>query len=177
MQRPIIMIRKLCLAGLIIATFFSAFSMVDYVEAFSTTETSNTRIVRRNSREILCHYRNYHCMPIITTSTANFMREFQLLASKYDDEVSSSSSPENNNQINQQLNFGGIGSLELLAIATSLFFVLLVAVAGDSLFASPTINAEEQVTTTINGRQQRKIINADEVLRNDFTRIDTSVEF
>ena len=161
------------------AVIVSIFMLVDYVEAFSITEMSHARKARLRIQKRHNTYNTYNRVLIATTtSTANLnsMREFQLLASNSDkDDVKASSSAENNN--NQiQLNLGGIGSLELLAIATSLFFVLLVSVFGDSLFAAPTYTPEDQMTT-VNGRKQRAIINADEVLKTDFTRIDTSVEF
>jgi hypothetical protein len=57
-----------------------------------------------------------------------------------------------------------VGSLEALAIATSIFFIGIVYFLGDSLFATPsgTIQA---------------VIDADEVLKSDFVRIDSSVPF
>ena len=59
------------------------------------------------------------------------------------------------------------GSLELLALAVSLFFVATVAVEGDRLFASaPASTSQTRVT-----------IDPDSVLKEDFERSMSSVQF
>ena len=63
-----------------------------------------------------------------------------------------------------------IGSLEGLALAISLFFVLTVAATGGSLFAS---NAN--VSTGSSASSQRVILDPDALLREDFARDGSSV--
>lgn len=60
-------------------------------------------------------------------------------------------------------------SLELMAVAVSLFFIATVAIEGDNLFATPS--------TMQSGSSSRTIIDPDAVLRQDFERLPTSVEF
>jgi hypothetical protein len=67
----------------------------------------------------------------------------------------------------RELRFGPLGSLEVLAILVSVFFVGTVALYGDALFATPTMDS----TNT------GKILDADEILQSDFNRLDTSVPF
>ena len=68
----------------------------------------------------------------------------------------------------KELRFGPFGSLDVLVIAVSLFFVATVALVGkDALLATPT-------TETL---QQIKVVDADEVLRSDFLRNENSVPF
>jgi hypothetical protein len=76
----------------------------------------------------------------------------------------SSSSPNGNNNEPPPV-FSG--SLELLALAVSLFFIATVALAGDNLFATPPTSSESS----------RVIIDADAVLRDDFERLPSSVQF
>jgi len=66
----------------------------------------------------------------------------------------------------RELRLGSMGSLEVLAIAVSLFFVATVLVSGDALFAPTTMT-----TTSV------PKINADEVLQTDFLRNENSVSF
>lgn len=63
-----------------------------------------------------------------------------------------------------------IGSLEGLALAISLFFVLTVAATGGSLFAS---NAN--VSTGSSASSQRVILDPDALLRDDFARDGSSI--
>ena len=60
-------------------------------------------------------------------------------------------------------------SLELMAVAVSIFFIATVAIEGDNLFATPS--------TIQSGSSSRTIIDPDAVLRQDFERVPTSVEF
>ena len=60
-------------------------------------------------------------------------------------------------------------SLELMAVAVSIFFIATVAIEGDNLFATPS--------TMQSGSSSRTIIDPDAVLRQDFERLPTSVEF
>ncbi|CAB9526860.1 expressed unknown protein [Seminavis robusta] len=72
---------------------------------------------------------------------------------------------DNNNSIPQkELRIGPFGSLEILAVAVSLFFVASVAVYGDALFAKPASNMPV-------------VVDANEVLQSDFVRIESSVPF
>mgnify|MGYP005854115119 CR=1 FL=1 len=65
----------------------------------------------------------------------------------------------------KELRFGPLGSLEVLALLVSLFFVGAVATTGDLLFAKPsTISTIEKV-------------DAEQVLQSDFERMDSSVSF
>ena len=63
-----------------------------------------------------------------------------------------------------------IGSLEGLALAISLFFVLTVAATGGSLFAS-----HANVSTGSSASSQRVILDPDALLREDFARDGSSV--
>lgn len=66
----------------------------------------------------------------------------------------------------RELRFGPFGSLEVLAIVVALFFAATVfVVGGDTLFVTGTSAA---IPPTVN---------ADEILRQDFVRMDTSVAF
>ena len=80
------------------------------------------------------------------------------LQSEDDEEMDESIKPR------KELRFGPLGSLEVLAIVTSVFFAATVFLAGDVLLATPT-----QTTQTV--------FDADEVLQSDFRRIETSVPF
>ena len=63
-----------------------------------------------------------------------------------------------------ELRIGPFGSLELIAIVVSLVFLVTVYGAGDALFAKPS------PTTT-------KIVDADEILQEDFWKSDSPVSF
>ena len=66
----------------------------------------------------------------------------------------------------RELRLGPLGSLEVLAIVVALFFAVTVfAVGGDTLFVTGTSAA---IPSTVN---------ADEILRQDFVRMETSVAF
>lgn len=69
-------------------------------------------------------------------------------------------------QSQKELRVGPLGSLEVLAIVMSVFFVATVFFAGDVLFATPTETASSRI-----------LLDADEVLQSDFRRIETSVDF
>ena len=71
-----------------------------------------------------------------------------------------------NSNVPKELRVGPLGSLEALAIVTSLFFVATVFGTGDALFATPT------GTTT-----PRPMVDAEQVLQQDFQRMETSVQF
>ena len=73
-------------------------------------------------------------------------------------------STQGNNNDNEKHTLAFAGSLELLAIAVSIFFVATVTLGGDKLFAAPQ-------------PVPRVIIDADAVLREDFERVSNSVEF
>lgn len=59
------------------------------------------------------------------------------------------------------------GSLELLTLAVSLFFIGTVAVEGDRLFASAPSSST----------QSRIVVDPDAVLKEDFERSNSSVQF
>ena len=64
----------------------------------------------------------------------------------------------------KELRWGPLGSLEVLAAVVSLFFAATVFLAGDALFAAPSQSTPPK-------------FDADEVLRQDFVRMETSVPF
>jgi hypothetical protein len=72
---------------------------------------------------------------------------------------------DDNDSSPKEIRLGPLGSLEVLAIVTSLFFVVTVALTGDILFAAPPESTP------------RVILDADELLQSDFRRIETSVPF
>jgi hypothetical protein len=77
------------------------------------------------------------------------------------------SSPSPNGGDNNDPPPGFSGSLELLALAVSIFFIATVALSGDNLFATPPTSSESS----------RVNIDADAVLRDDFERSPSSVQF
>ena len=73
---------------------------------------------------------------------------------------------ENDDTPPKELRFGPLGSLDLLVIAVSLFFVATVAIVGkDALLATPT-------TETLQIK-----VDADQILQSDFLRNENSVPF
>lgn len=66
-------------------------------------------------------------------------------------------------------NFDTFKSLQVLTVAVSLFFALVVGLVGDQLFVSaPPVSAQQRAL-------QR--VDADELLQSDFNRYDSSVSF
>ena len=67
----------------------------------------------------------------------------------------------------KELRFGPFGSLDILVIAVSLFFVATVALVGkDVLLATPTTTETLQIK-----------VDADQILQSDFLRNENSVPF
>ena len=98
--------------------------------------------------------------------TQRFLSFFPPENDKEDDEADSI--PSRNEQTTPS-SFWIDNSLELMAVAVSLFYITTVAIEGDNLFATPS--------TMQSGSSSRTIIDPDAVLRQDFERLPTSVEF
>ena len=74
------------------------------------------------------------------------------------------STEDNNNDNNSNNAPSFVGSLELLALVVSMFFIATVSLGGDKIFAAP------QPVTSL-------VIDADAVLREDFERVLNSADF
>jgi hypothetical protein len=66
-------------------------------------------------------------------------------------------------------------SLEILSVIVSIFFVVTVFVWGDRFVVSIPTDGSEQ--TQLQQRQQRIIIDADALLKEEFEKLPSSVEF
>lgn len=94
-----------------------------------------------------------------------------LLPNRYDERYDNEEDDDNGNNINPSEEKRFRYSLELLAIAVSLFFVVTVYIVGDRLFViAPPITSEATAP-------QRKLIDADALLQDEFNNIPSSVPF
>ena len=101
------------------------------------------------------------------------------LEGKQDDETDSSDSVQQSTSqsISDKIQTGN--TLELLALAVSLFFLVTVALARNTLFNSELASQYDYTTNSSDGKKRAiyKYVDADAVLQEDFDKYDSRVSF
>lgn len=101
------------------------------------------------------------------------------LEGKQDDETDSSDSVQQSTSqsISDKIQTGN--TLELLAVAVSIFFLVTVGLARNTLFNSELASQYDYTTNSRDGKKRAiyKYVDADAVLQEDFDKYDSRVSF